>query len=179
MTEEENRGICAPVHSMDGRGWGAVCWINGDDPTEGLPIRFPLPRMRSVEVTMPCLSEEATKILTDNGKQDLQQKLEDYHAAVLKERVDFIEYGKPEELSDKRRAKLNCGLLKQVLIHRADKLITATGQMLPTKISTVWPSPQGDTSKPLPCWATLPSDYQRCRRATSISRGSSWTSRTA
>ena len=82
---------------------------------------------------MPCLSNEATKILTDNGKQDLQKNLEDYHAAILKERVDYIEYGKPEELSDKRRAKLNCELLKQVLIHRADKLITATGQMLPTK----------------------------------------------
>jgi hypothetical protein len=82
---------------------------------------------------MPCLSEEASKILVDNGKHDLQQKLEDYHAAVLKERVDFIKYGKPEELSDKRRAKLNCDLLKQVLIHRADKLITASGQMLPTK----------------------------------------------
>lgn len=82
---------------------------------------------------MPCLSAEATKILADHGKQDLQKKLEDYHAAVLKERVDFIEYGKPEELSGKRRAKLNCDLLKQVLIHRADKLIAATGQMLPAK----------------------------------------------
>jgi hypothetical protein len=82
---------------------------------------------------MACLSEEATKILLDNGKQDLQKNLEEHHAAVLKERVDFIEYGKPQELSDRRRAKLNCDLLKQVLIHRADKLITATGQMLATK----------------------------------------------
>jgi hypothetical protein len=59
--------------------------------------------------------------------------MEEFHAAVLKQRVDFIEYGKPEELSAKRRAKLNCDLLKQVLIHRADKLIIATGQMLPAK----------------------------------------------
>jgi hypothetical protein len=82
---------------------------------------------------MACLSEEATKILTDSGKQELQQKLEEYHAAVLNERVEFIEYGNPETLSNKRRAKLNCDLLMQVLIHRADKLIVATGQMLPTK----------------------------------------------
>jgi hypothetical protein len=82
---------------------------------------------------MSCLSKEATKILSDNGKHDLCQKLEEFHAAVLKERVDFIEYGKPEELSDKRRAKLNCDLLKQVLIHRADKLIVGTGQILPAK----------------------------------------------
>jgi hypothetical protein len=82
---------------------------------------------------MTCLSEEATKILSENGKQDLLEKLEEFHAAILKERVDFIEYGKPEELSDKKRAKLNCDLLKQVLIHRADRLITATGQMLPAK----------------------------------------------
>lgn len=82
---------------------------------------------------MACLSEEATKILSDNGKQDLCQKLEEYHSAILKERVDFIEYGMPDELSNKRRAKLNCNLLKQVLSHRADKLITATGQMLPAK----------------------------------------------
>lgn len=82
---------------------------------------------------MACLSEEATKILTDNGQQDLCQKLEDFHADILKQRVDFIEYGNPDDLSDKRRAKLNCDLLKQVLIHRADKLIMATGQMLPEK----------------------------------------------
>ena len=82
---------------------------------------------------MTCLSEEATKILNDNGKQDLCQRLEELHAAVLKERVEFIEYGKPEELHDKRRAKLNCDLLKQVLIHRTDKLIVATGQMLTAK----------------------------------------------
>jgi hypothetical protein len=82
---------------------------------------------------MSCLSEEARKILSDNSRQDLCQKLEEYHAAVVKERVDFIEYGKPEELSDERRAKLNYDLLKRVLIHRADKLIMATGQMLPAK----------------------------------------------
>jgi hypothetical protein len=59
-----------------------------------------------------------------------------YHAVptdILKERVEFIEYGKPEELSDKQRAKLNCDLLKQVLIHRAERLMTATGQMLVAK----------------------------------------------
>jgi hypothetical protein len=84
-------------------------------------------------ILMSCLSEEVAKILSDNGKEDLCRKLEEHHAAVLKERVDFIEYGKPEELSDKRRAKLNCELLKQVLIHRADKLIVATGQMLPAR----------------------------------------------
>src|SRR5262249_55165000 len=84
-------------------------------------------------IFMSCLSEEATKILGDNGEQDLCHKLEEFHAAVLKQRVDFIEYGNPEELSDKRRAKLNCDLLRQVLIHRADKLIIATGQMLPAK----------------------------------------------
>jgi hypothetical protein len=82
---------------------------------------------------MSCLSEDATKILNDNGKQDLCQNLEEYHADALKKRVEFIEYGRPEELSAKRRAKLNCDLLKQVLIHRADKLIIATGQMLPAK----------------------------------------------
>jgi hypothetical protein len=82
---------------------------------------------------MSCLSEEATKILSDNGKHDLCQTLEKFHAAVLKERVDFIEYGKPEDLTDKRRAKLNCDLLKQVLIHRADRLMVGTGLMLPAK----------------------------------------------
>jgi hypothetical protein len=68
----------------------------------------------------------------DYCARSLCHKLEEFHAAVLKQRVDFIEYGNPEELSDKGRAKLNCDL-KQVLIHRADQLIIATGQMLPAK----------------------------------------------
>jgi len=82
---------------------------------------------------MPCLSEEAVKLLANAGKQDLHQSLEESHASVLKQRAAFVEYGKPEELSDKRRAKLNCDLLKQVLIHRATHLMTATGQMLQAK----------------------------------------------
>lgn len=49
------------------------------------------------------------------------------------QRTEFVEYGKPEDFSAERRAKLNCDLLKQVLIHRAERLMMASGQMLTAK----------------------------------------------
>lgn len=82
---------------------------------------------------MACLSEEAAKLLNDAGKSDIREALEKNHARALKQRAEFVEYGNPEDLSERRRAKLNCDLLKQVLIHRAERLMTATGLMLTAK----------------------------------------------
>jgi hypothetical protein len=81
---------------------------------------------------MACFSADATKILTDNGKAELHTALEKHHADILGRRVDYIEYGK-KEISNKRRAQLNCDLLKQVLIHRAAQLMSAAGAMLAQK----------------------------------------------
>ena len=82
---------------------------------------------------MACFSEDAKKILTDGDKAELHEGLEKNYTDLLKERADFVEYGKPEDLSDRRRAKLNCDLLKQVLVHRAEQLMTGTGAMLTQK----------------------------------------------
>jgi hypothetical protein len=82
---------------------------------------------------MPCFSDDAKTILTDGGKTELYDGLEKNYTELLAARVDFVEYGDPETLEDRRRAKLNSDLLKQVLVYRAEQLMTATGTMLTQK----------------------------------------------
>lgn len=79
---------------------------------------------------MPCFSDESKMILVDGGKEEDHKKLEERYEELLKERVDYIEYGKPEDLSDKRQTQLNCDLLKQVLIHRAGQLMKSADVLL-------------------------------------------------
>ena len=82
---------------------------------------------------MACLSKEATDILTNRKEADLQKAVETHYENLIKQRADYVEYGKPEELPPKKNAQLNCELLKQVLIHRAKQLMTASGTMLAEK----------------------------------------------
>jgi hypothetical protein len=55
--------------------------------------------------------------LKDAKRDDIEKSIEDGYEHILAERVDYIEYGDPDKLSAGERAKLNCALLKQVLIH--------------------------------------------------------------
>ncbi|SFH84158.1 hypothetical protein [Bradyrhizobium sp. cf659] len=82
---------------------------------------------------MACLSKEAADILTNRNEAELQTAIETHHETLLKQRADCVDYGKPEELTPKKNARLNCELLKQVLIHRADQLVTASSTMLAEK----------------------------------------------
>ena len=82
---------------------------------------------------MPCFSEPAAQWLKDASKEELRKNLEAAHTALTGQRLDYVEYGDPEKLTDKQRAKRNCQLLKQVLLHRAERLMTATGQMFESK----------------------------------------------
>lgn len=82
---------------------------------------------------MACFSDGAKAILDAGEDQKLHTHLEMRHAELLGERVEFIEYGNPEDLTDKKQARLNAELLKQVLIHRAEQLMTGTSVMLEEK----------------------------------------------
>ena len=82
---------------------------------------------------MACLSDQATQTLKQAGKEDMSKSLEEAHANLISQRVDYIEYGDPDRLTAKQRAKLNCQLLKQALLHSAERLMVATGQMFDSK----------------------------------------------
>jgi hypothetical protein len=82
---------------------------------------------------MACLSDQATQTLKQAGKEDISKSLEAAHADLVNERVDYIEYGDPHKLAARQQARLNCQLLKQVLVHRAERLMVATGQMFDSK----------------------------------------------
>jgi hypothetical protein len=83
--------------------------------------------------SMACLSDKATQTLKQAGKEDISKSLETSYASLVNQRVDYIEYGDPDSLTAKQRAKLNCRLLEQALVHRADYLMIATGQMFDSK----------------------------------------------
>jgi hypothetical protein len=82
---------------------------------------------------MSCLSDQAIKVLKLVGKEDISESLKKAYADLINQRVDFIQYGDPESLTARQRAKLNCQLLKQALLHRAERLMVATGQMFDSK----------------------------------------------
>lgn len=82
---------------------------------------------------MACLPATVAKALKDTGREDIETSIETGYKDLIEKRVDFVEYGDPEKLTDKERAKLNCALLKQVLIHRAERLVVACGQMFESK----------------------------------------------
>jgi hypothetical protein len=83
--------------------------------------------------SIACLSDEATQTLKQAGKEDISESLKKTHADLVNQRVDYVEYGDPDSLTAKQRAKLNCQLLKLALVHRAECLMIATGQMFDSK----------------------------------------------
>ncbi|WP_316214823.1 hypothetical protein [Bradyrhizobium sp. SZCCHNR2035] len=82
---------------------------------------------------MAGLPASVTQALKDAGHEDTTASIETAYNDLLENRVDFVEYGDPDKLTDKERAKLNCVLLTQVVIHRAERLVVASGQMFESK----------------------------------------------
>src|SRR5438128_2549447 len=57
---------------------------------------------------------------------DLLASLEDSCQQLLDRRKDAVEFGDPKLLSAKMRAALNCELLRQALLHRAERLLRSS-----------------------------------------------------
>jgi hypothetical protein len=82
---------------------------------------------------MGCFSDEIKQVFKDWKHDKLLQDLEADHAQLLERRVDTIEYGDPNLLSPKKRAILNSQVLRQALLHRAERLLVGSGTMLLAK----------------------------------------------
>jgi hypothetical protein len=82
---------------------------------------------------MSCLSDQAIDVLKLAGKEDISESLKRAFSDVVNQRADYVEYGDPDKLTARHRAKANCQLLKQVLLHRAERLMIATGLMFDSK----------------------------------------------
>jgi hypothetical protein len=81
---------------------------------------------------MASLPPSVAQALKDTGREAIETSIETGYNVLLEKRVDFVD-GDPDKLTDKERAKLNCALLTQVVIHRAERLVVASGQMFETK----------------------------------------------
>jgi hypothetical protein len=82
---------------------------------------------------MGCFSDETKKIFEEANQSKLCQEIEDQYQELLNRRVDFIEYGDPSKLSAKARTRKNCELLRQALLHRAERLSVSSGTALSDK----------------------------------------------
>ncbi|MGA8613114.1 MAG: hypothetical protein WB760_15730 [Xanthobacteraceae bacterium] len=82
---------------------------------------------------MARYSDDVRNIFAKFRQDELCANLEAHHDELVTRRIDFIEYGDPEKLQSKERCKLNCQLLAQALLHRADCLVIAAGAMVAAK----------------------------------------------
>jgi hypothetical protein len=78
---------------------------------------------------MSCFSDDVRKLFKDWKQEKLCEELENFHKQLLERRVDAVEYSDPEKLSAKLRTRLNCQVLRQALLHRAERLIVSSGTM--------------------------------------------------
>ena len=79
---------------------------------------------------MPCFSPAVHELFDRWGKRDLLESLEASHEKLLDRRIEAVEFGEAEALTPRKRAALNCRLLQQVLLHRAERLLASSGTML-------------------------------------------------
>lgn len=75
-------------------------------------------------------SPEIRKLFEGWKQAELLQHLESSHQQLMDRRKADIEYGEPDALTPKKRALLNCQLLQQVLLHRAECLLSSSGTLL-------------------------------------------------
>lgn len=79
---------------------------------------------------MSCFSPEANKLFESWGELESRDDLENLYSELLKRRIESIHFGNPKTVSPKKRARLNCQMIRQSLIHRSERLLTSTGSML-------------------------------------------------
>ena len=79
---------------------------------------------------MDCFSTEARQVFRQWNKSDLCKDLEDVHEKLRGRRIAAIKYGDPAKLSANERTRLNCELMRQALLHRAERLLVSSGTML-------------------------------------------------
>jgi hypothetical protein len=79
---------------------------------------------------MGCFSDDAKKLFQKWEHSELCDDIEDTYSELLKRRVDTVEYGDPDTLNSKPRTRLNCQVLRQALVHRAERLLASAGTML-------------------------------------------------
>lgn len=64
------------------------------------------------------------------GKLELIQTLEGGYAATIARRRDFVQYGDPDTISERERALANVEVIRQVQLHRAERLMASCGTMI-------------------------------------------------
>jgi hypothetical protein len=80
---------------------------------------------------MKCFSDGAYEIFERFGRRDVANIIEGNYLKLLDRRVGFVEYGKRSPTKpSQNNAKANCELLKQVTLHKAERLLAGSSAML-------------------------------------------------
>lgn len=77
-----------------------------------------------------CFQDAIRSQFEADGKSELIAALEVAYAGVVKRRRDFVVYGDPATISERDRAISNVEVIRQIQLHRAERLMVSAGTML-------------------------------------------------
>lgn len=80
--------------------------------------------------TARCFSDDVRQMFAALDKLEIITSIEASYSALIDRRSDFIAYGDPAKMSERNRAWANLAVIRQVQIHRAERLIASSGTML-------------------------------------------------
>lgn len=126
---------------------------------------------------MPCFSPAVGELFERWDELKVLDSLEISHQKLLDRRKEVVEYGDPEAIEPRRRAALNCDLLQQTLLHRAERLLVSSGTMLLENNVVGAPLLFAGTTKQQPClvifvtsWSHWPPEILTSRISNGMSR---------
>jgi hypothetical protein len=79
---------------------------------------------------MPCFSQQARLALHSESELEVIDSIDHHYDELLSRRVAFIQYQLRDKMLDNDRAKANGEVLRQTLLHRAERLLISLGSML-------------------------------------------------
>jgi hypothetical protein len=91
-------------------------WVMTSDASESVPPK--------------CLQDDVRRQFEANGRADMVASLEEAYAGVIGRRRDFVAYGDPATVPERDRAFSNIEVIRQVQLHRAERLMASAGAMI-------------------------------------------------
>lgn len=79
---------------------------------------------------MSHFSTDIRELFERWGELELFDSLDNFYQQLIDRRVNIVNFGDPNSISPEQRAKSNCLVLQQALLHRAERLTASTGSML-------------------------------------------------
>lgn len=77
-----------------------------------------------------CFSDDVRRMFAALDKLEIITSIEASYTELIARRSDFVAYGDPSKMSEQSRALANLEVIRQVQLHRAERLIASSGTMI-------------------------------------------------